>query len=168
MGAVPMAGFPGEKITEGLDGLRERLGEYKKMGARFAKWRAVIAIGNEIPSLPCIDANVHALASYAALCQEAGIVPIVEPEVLMGGDHSLQRCFDTTALVLQKLFCQLYVQRNCTGRNDPQTKYGHCRNKCRRKKYCGGSSGSNGALFAAACSGGCTSYCIPVGWPITR
>ena len=111
MGAVPLAGFPGEKITEGLDGLRERLDEYKKMGARFAKWRAVIAIDNGIPTLSCIDANVHALARYAALCQETGIVPIVEPEVLMDGDHSLQRCFDTTALVLQKLFSQLYTQR---------------------------------------------------------
>jgi fructose-bisphosphate aldolase class I len=110
-GAIDMAGFPGEKITEGLDGLRTRLEEYKKFGARFAKWRAVITIGNDIPSQGCIDANVHALARYAALCQEAGIVPIVEPEVLMDGDHTLQRCFDTTELVLKTLFNQFYTQR---------------------------------------------------------
>ena len=83
-----MAGYPGEKITEGLDGLRDRLKEYFQMGARFAKWRAIIAIGHGIPSLACIEANAHALARYAALCQEAGLVPIVEPEVLMDGDHT--------------------------------------------------------------------------------
>ena len=87
-GAKPLAGFPGETITEGLDGLRERLAEYYKLGARFAKWRAVIDIGAAFPTPFCIDANAHALARYAALCQEAGIVPIVEPEVLMDGDHS--------------------------------------------------------------------------------
>ena len=108
MGAKPMAGFPGEKITEGLDGLCERLNEYKKMGARFAKWRAVITIGDGIPTATCIEANVHALARYAALCQEAGIVPIIEPEVLMEGDHSLQKCFDVTERTLKILFYQLY------------------------------------------------------------
>ncbi len=108
MGAKPMAGFPGEKITEGLDGLRERLAEYKKMGARFAKWRAVITIGEGIPTTACIEANVHALARYAALCQEAGIVPIIEPEVLMEGDHTLQKCFDVTGHTLKILFYQLY------------------------------------------------------------
>ena len=89
-GAKPLAGFPGETITEGLDGLRERLAEYRKLGARFAKWRAVIDIGAGIPSAYAIDANAEALARYAALCQEAGIVPIVEPEVLMDGDHTLR------------------------------------------------------------------------------
>lgn len=108
MGAKLMAGFPGEKITEGLDGLRERLAEYKKMDARFAKWRAVITIGEGIPTTACIEANVHALARYAALCQEAGIVPIVEPEVLMEGDHTLQKCFDVTERTLKTLFYQLY------------------------------------------------------------
>ena len=107
-GAKPMASFPGEKITEGLDGLRERLEEYKRMGARFAKWRAVITIGEAIPSTACIEANIHALARYAALCQEAGIVPIVEPEVLMEGDHTLQKCFDVTEYTLKVLFFQLY------------------------------------------------------------
>jgi fructose-bisphosphate aldolase, class I len=110
-GAKPMAGFPDEKITEGLDGLRNRLQEYKKLGARFAKWRAVILIDKGIPTNGCIDANVHALARYAALCQEAGIVPVVEPEVLMDGNHSLQICADVTEKVLRALFNQLYLQR---------------------------------------------------------
>lgn len=109
-GAKDMAGHPGEKITEGLDGLRERLNEYSKMGIRFAKWRAVIAIGHGIPSRSCIDANAHALARYAALCQEAGLVPIVEPEVLMDGDHTLERCFEVTEEVLHAVFNQLYTQ----------------------------------------------------------
>ena len=110
-GAKDMAGHPGEKITEGLDGLRDRLREYFKMGARFAKWRAVIAIGNGIPSRGCIEANAHALARYAALCQEAGMVPIVEPEVLMIGEHTLEHCFDITEEVLRTVFRQLYLQR---------------------------------------------------------
>lgn len=110
-GAVVLAGFPGEKITEGLDGLRERLNEYYKMGARFAKWRAVISIGEGIPSHACIEANAHALARYAALCQEAGLVPMVEPEVLMEGTHDLQVCFDVTEKVLKTVFQQLYQQR---------------------------------------------------------
>ena len=89
-GAKDLAAHPGEKITEGLDGLRERLQEYFQMGARFAKWRAVLTIGDGIPSRSCIEANAHALARYAALCQEAGLVPIVEPEVLMDGGHTLE------------------------------------------------------------------------------
>src|SRR5690554_2009598 len=108
IGAKTFAGFQSELVTEGLDGLRERLAEYKTMGARFAKWRAVITIGHGIPSGACIGANVHALARYAALCQEADIVPIVEPEVLMTGNHSLQRCYDVTEKVLKVLFYQLY------------------------------------------------------------
>jgi fructose-bisphosphate aldolase class I len=110
-GAKAMAGFPGEKITEGLDGLRERLNEYYKMGARFTKWRAVIAIGNGIPTRACVEANAHALARYAALCQEAGLVPIVESEVLMEGAHNLQLCFEVTEQVLRTVFNQLYLQR---------------------------------------------------------
>lgn len=109
-GAKPLAGFEGEKITEGLDGLRERLAEYAELGAKFAKWRAVITIGEDIPSRACIDANAHALARYAALCQEAGIVPIVEPEVLMDGDHDLDTSFDVTEATLKALFTQLYEQ----------------------------------------------------------
>jgi fructose-bisphosphate aldolase class I len=110
-GAKDLAGFPGEKVTEGLDGLRERLAEYAHLGLRFAKWRAVIAIGSGLPSAGCIDANAHTLARYAALCQEAGLVPIVEPEVLMDGDHTIQRCYDVTKEVLRAVFHQLLQQR---------------------------------------------------------
>jgi fructose-bisphosphate aldolase, class I len=111
MGAKPLAGFPGETITEGLDGLRERMAEYHKLGARFAKWRAVIDIGSGIPSLYAIDANAEALARYATLCQEAGIVPIVEPEVLMDGDHTLARCEEVTNVVLDRVFEHLFAAR---------------------------------------------------------
>jgi fructose-bisphosphate aldolase class I len=111
IGAKDMAGHPGEKITEGLDGLRDRLREYFQMGARFAKWRAVITIGNGIPSRGCIEANANALARYAGLCQEAGLVPIVEPEVLMTGGHTLEHCFEVTEEVLRTVFKQLYLQR---------------------------------------------------------
>jgi fructose-bisphosphate aldolase class I len=110
-GAKPLAGFPGETITEGLDGLRGRLAEYHELGARFAKWRAVIDIGNGIPTDFAIAANAHALARYAALCQEAGIVPIVEPEVLMDGAHTLERCDEVTGSVLQKVFDELFAHR---------------------------------------------------------
>lgn len=110
-GAKDLAGHPGEKITEGLDGLRERLSEYRKMGAKFAKWRAVITIGKGIPSRGCIEGNAHALARYAALCQEAGLVPIVEPEVLMDGDHSLEQCARVTEEALHSVFRQLYQQQ---------------------------------------------------------
>jgi fructose-bisphosphate aldolase, class I len=110
-GATDMACHPGEKITEGLDGLRGRLKEYFQMGARFAKWRAVIAVGEGIPSRGCIEANAQALARYAALCQEAGLVPIVEPEALMDGEHSLERCREVTEEVLRTVFNQLCTQR---------------------------------------------------------
>jgi fructose-bisphosphate aldolase class I len=111
LGAKPLAGFPGETITEGLDGLRERLIEYHKLGALFAKWRAVIDIGEGIPSTFAIEANAQALARYAALCQENEIVPIVEPEVLMDGAHSIERCEQVTNSVLQCVFDQLFEQR---------------------------------------------------------
>jgi fructose-bisphosphate aldolase class I len=111
MGAKPLAGFPGETITEGLDGLRERLAEYYKLGARFAKWRAVIDIGSGIPTGYAIDANAEALARYATLCQEAGIVPIVEPEVLMDGAHTLERCEEVTNVVLDSVFEHLFAAR---------------------------------------------------------
>jgi fructose-bisphosphate aldolase class I len=109
-GAKDMAGHPGEKVTEGLDGLRNRLAEYSQMGARFAKWRAVIAVGESIPSRGCIEANAHALARYAALCQEAELVPVVEAEVLMGGEHILERCRELTEEVLRTVFNQLCNQ----------------------------------------------------------
>ncbi|MEI7728749.1 MAG: class I fructose-bisphosphate aldolase [Verrucomicrobiota bacterium] len=110
-GAKAMAGHPGEKITEGLAGLRERLNEYSQLGACFAKWRAVLAVSDENPSRSCIEANAQALARYAALCQEAGLVPIVEPEVLMDGGHSLERCRKVTEEVLRNVFIQLNCQR---------------------------------------------------------
>lgn len=110
-GADEMAGHPGEKITGGLDRLRERLSEYYELGARFAKWRAVITIGEGLPSCACIHANAHALARYAALCQEAGIVPIVEPEVLMDGSHSLKRCCEVTENIIRAVFNEFYDQR---------------------------------------------------------
>jgi len=110
-GAKALAGAPGEKITEGLDGLRERFAEYYELGARFAKWRAVITIGDHIPSHYCIEANAHALARYAALAQEANIVPIVEPEVLMDGPHDIDTCFWVTEKTQRCVFDQLYEQR---------------------------------------------------------
>lgn len=110
-GAKAFAGFPGEKITEGLDGLRERLAEYARLGARFTKWRAVLAIGPQIPTRTCIEANIHALARFAALSQEAGLVPVVEPEVLMDGDHPLARHYEVTELALRTLFHELFVFR---------------------------------------------------------
>ena len=109
-GAKDLAGCPGEKVTEGLDGLRERFAEYYDLGARFAKWRAVITIGDGIPSRTCIAANAHALARYAALAQEASIVPIVEPEVIMDGPHDIARCFEVTEAALRALYDELYAQ----------------------------------------------------------
>jgi fructose-bisphosphate aldolase class I len=110
-GTKPLPFSPGEVITEGLDGLRDRLVEYRTLGAKFCKWRAVIDIGSGIPTYNCISANAHALARYAALCQEEELVPIVEPEVLMDGDHSIDRCYEVTQLVLRIVFEQLYIAR---------------------------------------------------------
>jgi fructose-bisphosphate aldolase class I len=109
-GARALAGAPGERITEGLDGLRDRLEQYRRMGARFAKWRAVFTITGELPTAGCIHANADALARYAALCQEQGLVPIVEPEVLMDGDHTIERCEEVTGKVLQAVFNELFEQ----------------------------------------------------------
>ena len=111
IGAKALAGYPGEKVTEGLDGLRERLAEYGKLGARFAKWRAVITIGDGLPTSYCIEANAHGLARYAALCQEAGLVPIVEPEVLMDGPHTIERCDEVTEATLKAVYDHLHRQR---------------------------------------------------------
>jgi fructose-bisphosphate aldolase class I len=110
-GAKPLAGSPGERVTEGLDGLRDRLEQYARMGARFAKWRAVISIGNGLPTAACVLANAHALGRYAALCQERGLVPIVEPEVLMDGAHDIERCEEVTGQVLQAVFDELFEQK---------------------------------------------------------
>jgi fructose-bisphosphate aldolase class I len=110
-GAKPLAGSSDETITEGLDGLRDRLKEYYGLGARFAKWRAVIRITDRLPSSACVSVNAHALGRYAALCQEAGLVPIVEPEVLMDGTHTIERCEDVTSAVLHAVFAELYGQK---------------------------------------------------------
>jgi fructose-bisphosphate aldolase class I len=110
-GARPLAGAPGELVTEGLDGLRDRLAEYRGLGTRFAKWRAVISIGEARPSAGCVSANAHALARYAALCQEGGLVPIVEPEVLMDSSHTIERCEEVTGAVLHAVFRDLVEQR---------------------------------------------------------
>ena len=110
-GTVPLAGAPDERITEGLDGLRQRLDEYRSLGARFTKWRAVITIGDGLPSSYCLETNAHALARYAALCQETGLVPIVEPEVLMDGSHRLERTLDVTEAALVRVFAALREQR---------------------------------------------------------
>ena len=109
-GAKPLAGHPGETVTEGLDGLRDRLQEYAEMGARFTKWRAVINIGADLPTRGAIEANAHALARYAALAQEEGLVPIVEPEVLINGDHTIERCYDVTTETLKVVFRELHNQ----------------------------------------------------------
>jgi fructose-bisphosphate aldolase class I len=110
-GAVPLAFSPDEKVTDGLDGLRERLQEYVQLGARFTKWRAVITIGDGIPTDYCLQVNAHALGRYAALSQEAGLVPIVEPEVLMDADNSIERCYDVTVETLHLVFDELHHQR---------------------------------------------------------
>jgi fructose-bisphosphate aldolase class I len=111
IGETALAAHPGEQVTEGLDGLVDRLGEYHQMGARFAKWRAVFTIGNHTPTSGCIDANASGLARYAAVCQQAGLVPVVEPEVLMAGDHNLARCEEVTEAVLRAVFAHLADQR---------------------------------------------------------
>jgi len=111
IGAIDLARHPNEHVTEGLDGLRERLAEYAVMGARFAKWRSVIVVTHDLPSRGCIEANAQALSRYAALCQEAGLVPVVEPEVLMEGSHTLERCAEVTEALLRTVFIQLYTQR---------------------------------------------------------
>jgi len=110
-GTKPLPFSPGEVITEGLDGLRDRLIEYRNLGAKFCKWRAVIDIGPSIPTYNCVNANAHALARYAALCQEEGLVPIVEPEVLMDGDHGIERCYEVTEWVLKTVYRELYLAR---------------------------------------------------------
>jgi fructose-bisphosphate aldolase, class I len=110
-GPVDIPGFPGEVVTEGLDGLRARVKEYKELGAKFAKWRAVITIGDAIPTYTCLEANAHALARYAALCQDGGIVPIVEPEVLLDGSHTVERCQEVTEQTLKVTFTALFLQR---------------------------------------------------------
>ena len=163
-GAKPLAGFPEEKITEGLDGLRDRCTEYYQLGARFAKWRAVITIGEHIPSNFCIEANAHALARYAALAQEAGLVPIVEPEVLMDGDHSIERCEEVTTTTLVAVYDALHRHRvNLEGSLLKPNMVVSGKGKCRpgRRRTGGGSDDSNPETYRA---GYRTRHCVFVRW----
>ena len=142
--AHPLAGAPGEVVTEGLDGLRDRMAEYYEIGARFAKWRAVIAIGPHVPSHYCIEVNAHALARYAALAQEAGLVPIVEPEVLMDGDHDISRCYDVTQDTLREVYSQLAVPAGDAGRHPAQVQHGTLRERGIQPSRAGRSSRKDG------------------------
>ena len=143
-GAKALFGFPGEKIAEGLDGLRGRLPEYRALGARFAKWRAVIDIGGGIPTRYCIQANAHALARYAALCQEAGLVPIVEPEVLMDGAHTIERCEEVTTEVLSLVYAELTAHRVGSRGNAAEAQHGRFGEGMSRPGGGGAGSGSDG------------------------
>ena len=164
-GAKPLDGFPGETVTEGLDGLRDRLSEYHGKGARFAKWRAVIHITDTLPSLACVSANAHALARYAALCQEQSLVPIVEPEVLMDGSHTIERCEEVTGDVLHAVFRALFEQ-GCRARRDAaQTQHGHRRQGVFASSRRGGGRDRDVALLAPAraCCGAW--HRVPIRWP---
>src|SRR6516164_5936162 len=163
-GAKPLASSPGETVTEGLDGLRERLSEYHGMGARFAKWRAVIHITEALPSPACGSANAHALARYAALCQEQHLVPIVEPEVLMDGSHTIERCEEVTGLVLHSVFDALFHQR-VSGGDAPQAQHGYRREGVPAPGLAGGGRDLDIALLAPARAGRGAWDCIPVGRP---
>ena len=153
-GAKDMAGHPGEKITEGLDGLRERLLEYRQMGARFAKWRAVITIGEGIPSRGCLEANAHALARYAALCQETGLVPIVEPEVLMDGDHTLEQCAQHNRGGVAHGVRPTLPAAGAIGRHDLEAQHGASRQRLSQAGW-GGRSGGRHSHLSSPGSPGC-------------
>jgi fructose-bisphosphate aldolase class I len=155
-GAHALAGCPGELVTEGLDGLRERLQEYYKLGARFAKWRAVINIGESIPSGTCIESNAHALARYAALCQECGLVPMVEPEVIMDGDHDIETCYEVTEATLRSLFADI---------NDPEGLDGHLRQGLRRAGRRRGSGRVDRDVPQEHRAGDSAGRGVPVRWP---
>jgi len=147
-GAKPLAGSPGEMVTEGLDGLRDRLSEYRSMGARFAKWRAVIRVTETLPSSRCVSANAHALGRYAALCQERELVPIVEPEVLMDGSHTIERCEQVTGNILHAVFHALFEQ---VSRGDAaQAQHGPCRQELQSASFRPGGRDGDIALLAAA------------------
>ena len=163
-GAKVLAGHPGEKITEGLDGLRNRLAEYVQMGACFAKWRAVIAIGDGIPSRGCIESNANALARYAALCQEAGLVPLVEPEVLMNGEHTLEQCCNGRSSASR--FRPALHTRSDTGGHDPEAQHGASGTGLPQTRVGGRGGRRYGEVFLA-CRARCRSRdCVLVGWPI--
>ena len=163
IGAKDLAGHPGEKITEGLDGLRDRLREYFQMGARFAKWRAVIALGDGIPSRGCIAANAHALARYAALCQEAGLVPVVEPEVLMDGAHTLEQCRAVTEETLRERFQPALRPTGHAGGDDPEAQHGASGAEL-SEAGSGGRCRRRHRTMSAARRPGCRpGHCVPVG-----
>ena len=161
-GAVPLAGAPGERVTEGLDGLRARLEEYGGLGARFAKWRAVIGIGDERPSAYCLDTNAHALARYAALCQEAGLVPIVEPEVLMDGVHSLERSIEVTEATLERVFAGLRAQRVHLEQDPAQAQHGAAGGQLPTTGRRSRSRGGHGAVLAPDGAGGGAGNRVPL------
>ena len=162
-GARPLAGCPGETVTEGLDGLRDRLAEYRDLGARFAKWRAVIRIGDGMPSAACVSANAHALARYAALCQEQGLVPIVEPEVLMDGAHTIERCEQVTGSVLHAVFNALAEQRVMLEGMLLKPNMVTAGSQCSRRCIGAGSGDGDAAVPAPACSGRGAWDCVPFG-----
>ena len=153
-GTLPLAGSPGELITEGLDGLGQRLAEYYEMGLRFAKWRAVITVGEGIPTPYCIEANAHALARYAAVSQHAGLVPIVEPEVLMDGDHGIDDCYAATKATLQETFAQLARQGVALGGMLLEAQYGGLRFVGIESSGSGNGRGDDGRMFQTDHTGG--------------
>jgi hypothetical protein len=163
-GAKPLAGSPNKTVTEGLDGLRDRLSEHHGIGARFAKWRAVIHLTDALPSSACVNANAHALARYASLCQEEELLPIVEPEVLMDGSHTIDRCEEVTGVVLHAVFHALRAR--CRARGDvAQAQHGHLRQGVHPPGVRGGGCGGDIGLLAPAraCRGAWR--CVPVGRP---
>ena len=162
-GAKPLALAPGETITEGLDGLRDRLAEYRGMGARFAKWRAVIHIADGLPSRACVSANAHALARYAALCQEGGLVPIVEPEVLMDGSHSIEHCEEVTSIVLHAVFEALFEQRVVARVHAAQAQHGRPGQGELASRVRAGGRDGDAALPAPDRAGGGARHRVPVG-----
>ena len=167
-GAKELALHPGEKVTEGLDGLRDRLATYSKLGARFAKWRAVITIGDGIPSWGCMEANAHALARYAALCQEQDLVPIVEPEVLMDGDHTMEQCQQVTDKVLRTVFSELFSQRVVPEGMVLKPNMVLAGGDCAVQPGCGRGGRRHRELLPASRSRRCSGDCVSVGRPIGR
>ena len=163
-GAKPLAGSPGETVTEGLDGLRDRLAAYHDMGARFAKWRAVFRIADELPSRACVIANAHALGRYAALCQEQHLVPIVEPEVLMDGDHSIERCEEVTGAVLHAVFGALWEQGVVLEVHVAQAQYGVARQGVFPPRLGAGGGNRHSPLLPPARAGGSAGDSVPVWW----
>jgi fructose-bisphosphate aldolase, class I len=164
-GARPLAGSADENVTEGLDGLRDRLSEYRRMGARFAKWRAVIRIADAQPSAACVSANAHALGRYAALCQEQHLVPIVEPEVLMDGSHTIERCEEVTGVVLHAVFHALFEQRVALESILLKPNMVMAGEECPRPAPRPGGGGGNAPLLAPTRARGGTRHRVPVRWP---